>query len=509
MLLHEDLERAASSRPDHVALICAGKSMTYREIDAAASALARHFLTLGLPRGGRVAIYLGNIPESVIAMYATWKAGGCIVPFGTVTPVERFVKQVQHCGADIVMASAARAHPIVSNLDAIGSSPRYIWVGEAIWGGPGTSFICATLASDDRSLTLEPTIDASDLAAIIYTSGSSGTPKGVVHTHGSVDAALESIIEYLDNNPDDVILSVLQTNFSYGLLQLLATFRTHATLVLESGFGYPYEVIKQFNRYQVTGFAGAPTIWAMLFQLRGLAPSDFVTVRYVTNAAAAIPAPFVPRLAALFTHARIFLMHGMTEVFRTAYLPPEEALENPTSIGRAMKGVSLWLEDENGERLSPGRTGELVIGGPTLMAGYWNDPDGTAKILRMGGYLPERVIYSGDLFRTDERGYFYFVARKDDVIKCRGEKVSPVEVEAVIYQLSEVAECRVVGLPDEVLGNTVRAEIVLKPGMFLDEGRVKNHCARHLEPYKNPHIVVFVANLPKTEGGKVVRNSRT
>jgi acyl-CoA synthetase (AMP-forming)/AMP-acid ligase II len=481
--------------------------MTYGEIDAAASALAQHLLTRGLPRGGRVAIYLGNIPESVIAMYATWKAGGCIVPFGTVTPVDRFVKQVLHCGAEIVVSSAAKAHPIVSNITASGSSPRFIWAGETPPGGPGTSFINATLPSGDRSPTPAPSLHASDLAAIIYTSGSSGTPKGVVHTHGSFDAALESIIEYLDNNPDDVILSVLQTTFSYGLLQLLATFRTHATLVLESGFGYPYEVIKQFNRYHVTGFAGTPTIWAMLLQLKDLTPAAFVTIRYITNAAAAMPPPFVPRLAALFTNARIFLMHGMTEVFRTAFLPPDEALDNPASIGLPMRGVLLWLEDDQGNKVAPGGVGELVIGGPTLMREYWNDPEGTRRILHQSKHSEHLAIHSGDLFRIDERGYFYFVARKDDVIKSRGEKVSPVEVEGVIYQLQDVQECRVVGIPDDLLGNRIRAEIVVREGKMLEGKLIKAHCIRHLEPYKVPQEIIFVSALPKTAGGKIVRRT--
>jgi acyl-coenzyme A synthetase/AMP-(fatty) acid ligase len=312
-------------------------------------------------------------------------------------------------------------------------------------------------------------------------------------------------VEYLQNGPDDVILSVLQLNFSYGILQLLATVRTQATLVLENGFGYPYEVVKQFGKYGVTGFAGAPTIWAMLLQLKDITPGEFATVRYITNAAAAMPAPFVPRLADLFTNAHIYLMHGMTECFRTAYLSPEEALVNPTSIGRPMRNVDLWLEDENGRRVEAGGAGELVIAGPTLMAGYWNDPEGTEQMMRPHRGAAGLALHSGDLFRTDERGYFYFVARKDDIIKSRGEKVSPVEVEAVIYQLPEVRECRVIGVPDDVLGHRLRAEIILREGMTLEDKQVKAQCIRHLEPFKVPQDVVFVTELPKTAGGKIVR----
>jgi len=278
----------------------------------------------------------------------------------------------------------------------------------------------------------------------------------------------------------------------------------HRHAILEKGFGYPYQVVRKFH--DTCKFAGSPTIWAMILQLTGLTPKDFETVRYITNAAAAMPEPFVPRLAGLFSNARIFLMHGLTECLRTAYLPPGEALSNPASIGQAMKNVELWIEDDDGTRLGTGETGELIVRSSTIMAGYWNDPAGTNRMLFPGRFPWEKVLHTGDLFRMDERGYFYFVARKDDVIKSRGEKVSPVEVEAVIYGLSEVAECRIVGVPDNILGSKIKAEIVLRQGRSLDAARVKAHCTEHLEPYKVPHDVEFVQSLPKTEGGKIIRH---
>lgn len=503
-MLHDDLTRAAAARPNHTALICSGITLTYAELDTQSTLFAQFLTAAGLRKGDRVAVYLGNTPETVIALYGTWKAGGCAVPFGTATPVGRFAGHVKHCGAEWVVAPTARAAAIDTALVGILQSPLCIWAGEKLPAVSGTWFP-TTVHPHPNYPPLSPDTAPSDLAAIIYTSGSSGTPKGVMHTHASCSAALDSIVEYLQNSPDDIILSVLQLNFSYGLLQLLATVRTQATLVLENGFGYPYEVVKLFDRYGVTGFAGTPTIWAMLLQLKNMPPDACATVRYITNAAAAIPPPFVPRLAALFPHARIYLMHGMTECFRTAYLPPGEALTNPASIGTPMRNVELWLENEKGERVGTGDVGELVIAGPTLMAGYWNDPEGTEKAMRPRGNTKGPVLYSGDLFRTDERGYFSFVARRDDIIKSRGEKISPVEVEAVLYEMPEVKECRIIGVPDALLGNRLRAEIVLHEGTPLDDERVKAHCIRNLEPYKMPHEVVFVSALPKTAGGKIVR----
>jgi acyl-CoA synthetase (AMP-forming)/AMP-acid ligase II len=502
MLLHDYLIRSAMLFPEKTALWCGEASYTYLDLFRRVKACADLLVTLGLRKGDRVALWLPNSAEEVVGLFATWMAGGCAVPIGASTPLERCLRQINHCGASLVVASDARmaaltAQPgqaipasVIMNVHA---SPSHVsnHVGES--GAPPR-----------RQEPLDAIIDL-DLAAIIYTSGSSGTPKGVTHTHRSIDSATESINGYLQNGPEDVILSVLQLNFSYGLLQLLGTFRTGGTLVLETGIGYPYEIVRQFSRHRVTGFAGAPTIWAMLLQLTGIGSENFASVGYITNAAAAMPGPFVPRLAELFSNAKIFLMHGMTECLRTGYLPPEEALTNPTSIGRPMQNVDLWIADESGNRLGPGETGELVIQGSTLMAGYWNDPDGTAQVVRPGRYPWERCLYSGDMFRMDERGYFYFVARKDDIIKSRGEKVSPVEVEAVIYQLPAVRECRIIGVPDELLGNRVRAEVVLREGGELDEKQLKAHCSQHLEPYKVPHDVAFVAGLPKTEGGKIVR----
>jgi long-chain acyl-CoA synthetase len=543
MLVYEYLLRSARAHARKPALICDDTAYSYEQLSDAAGALSRFLRDHGLSAGDRVAIYLSNSYEAVVSIFGTLMAGGCIVPIGAVSPIERFCQVVQHCGATAVIAPGNRSAQVRAGIALAGLAPTLIWTDpsaceahEYTFSGiaqrsatepekpishpspkvrpfhasqehPATTGSTEVTASHLSTAPSNQLIDL-DLAAIIYTSGSSGLPKGVTHTHRSIDTAVESIVEYLDNNSNDVILSVLQLNFSYGLLQLLATFRTGATLVLEKGFGYPYEVVRKFSRYRVTGFAGSPTIWAMILQMTGLTPKDFETVRYITNAAAAMPEPFVPRLARLFSNARIFLMHGLTECLRTGYLPPEEALSNPASIGRAMKNVELWIEDEDGTRLGAGETGELIVRGSTVMAGYWNDPVGTNHMLFPGRFPWESVLHTGDLFRTDERGYYYFVARKDDVIKSRGEKVSPVEVEAVIYGMSEVAECRIVGVPDNILGSKIKAEIVLHQGRSLDAARVKAHCTEHLEPYKVPHDIEFVQSLPKTEGGKIIRHKK-
>jgi len=296
---------------------------------------------------------------------------------------------------------------------------------------------------------------------------------------------------------------------SYGLLQVLVPFRTGGRVIMERGIGYPYEIIKRIKEEKVTGFAGAPTVFAIILKLEGLKPEDFSFLRYVTNAAAAMPAMFIPRLRKLFPNTKIFLMHGATECLRTTYLPPDEIESRPTSVGYGMPNVELWVEDSEGRRLPPGEIGEMVVRGSNVMVGYWNDPEGTARALKPGRYPWEKVFRTKDLFSMDDSGYFYFVARSDELIKSRGEKVSPIEVEDALYGLDAVHETRVIGVPDDVYGQAIKAEIVLKEGRTLTVQEVKAHCRKHLEDFKVPQIVEFVAELPKTAGGKIKRSQES
>jgi len=348
-------------------------------------------------------------------------------------------------------------------------------------------------------------IDA-DLAAIIYTSGSTGKPKGVTHLHRTIDVVVDAVADYLEHTPDDVILGVLPLSSSYGMLQVFVTFRTGGRIVLERGFGYPYEIIRRMKEEGVTGFAGAPTVYAIILRLEGLENEDFSHLRYITNAAAAMPPTFIPQLRRIFPSTKIFLMHGLTECLRTTFLPPDEIDAKPTSVGTGMRNVELWLEDAAGNRVPPGHVGEMMVRGSNIMQGYWNDPAGTASVLRPGRYPWERILRTRDLFTTDEDGYFHFVAREDELIKSRGEKVSPVEVEDVLYRLDAVHETRVIGVPDAVLGQAIRSEIVLKESRTLSVQEVKSHCRKNMEDFKVPQHIEFVASLPKTQGGKIKRS---
>jgi long-chain acyl-CoA synthetase len=271
--------------------------------------------------------------------------------------------------------------------------------------------------------------------------------------------------------------------------------------VLEESFAFPAVVLQKLAQERVTGFAGVPTIYSMLLgmDLRGL---DLSALRYLTNAAAGLPVEHVKRLRQTFPRVELYLMHGLTEVARTMYLPPDQTDRRPAASGIPIPGTELWIEDEDGSRLGPGKTGELVVRGRNVMRGYWLDPEMTAQRFRPGPLPGERVCYSGDLFRTDEEGYYYFVSRKDDIIKSRGEKIAPREVENVLYAIPGVREAAVIGSPDPVMGQVVKAFIVA-PKTGLTEAAVISHCKERLEEIMVPRQVEFRDELPKTDSGKI------
>jgi acyl-CoA synthetase (AMP-forming)/AMP-acid ligase II len=349
-----------------------------------------------------------------------------------------------------------------------------------------------------------PGIDL-DLCMLVYTSGSTGLPKGVMMTHRNVVAAASSIASYLENTPDDIVLNVLPISFDYGLYQVLMAIKVGATLVLEKSFAFPQAILNRMQEEKVTGLPLVPTMAAMILGMKDLQPGAFPALRYITNTAAALPPAHIMRLQELFPATRIYSMYGLTECKRCTYLPPAELARRPSSVGIAIPGTEAYVVDGTGARAKPGETGELVIRGAHVMKGYWENPEATDKALKPGPYPWEKVLHTGDLFRTDAEGFLYFVGRKDDIIKSRGEKVSPKEVENALYALPGIREAAVVGVPDPILGLAIKAVVALEPGADLSEQTVIRHCAKHLEDFMVPKIVEFRDELPKTQSGKISR----
>jgi acyl-CoA synthetase (AMP-forming)/AMP-acid ligase II len=349
---------------------------------------------------------------------------------------------------------------------------------------------------------LQPNIDL-DLATIIYTSGSTGNPKGVMLTHLNMISAATSITSYLENIPEDIIIDILPLSFDYGLYQVLMAFKFGGTVVLEKSFTYPYEVIKQMVKERVTGFPGVPTIFAILLQMEDFKRYGLSSLRYITNTAASLPVEHIQRLRTIFPQARLYSMYGLTECKRVSYLPPEELDHRPSSVGRGMPNEEVWVVDEKGNRVGPGVVGELVVRGSNVMRGYWGDPETTERVLKPGPLPGEKVLYTGDLFKMDEEGFLYFVGRKDDMIKTRGERVSPKEVENAIYGLEGVVEVAVIPVSDDILGQAIKAFVVQRNGYPMTEKDVLRQCKKELEEFAIPKYIEFRASLPKTSSGKI------
>jgi acyl-CoA synthetase (AMP-forming)/AMP-acid ligase II len=318
-------------------------------------------------------------------------------------------------------------------------------------------------------------------------------------------SAARSIIQYLENRSDDITLTVLPLSFDYGLYQVIMAFMFGGTVVLERSFLYPVKFLECIQREKVTGLPLVPTIAAMLLKMQSIDRYDLSSLRYVTNTAAALPVDHIRRLRALLPHARLYSMYGLTECKRVSYLPPEELDRRPSSVGKAMPNTEVLIVNEAGEEVLPGVVGELVIRGAHVMRGYWNAPELTAATFRPGRFPGEIHLHSGDLFRKDEEGFLYFVGRKDDMIKCKGERVSPREVENILCQLDGVAEAAVIGIPDEIFGHVIKAFVVRRKVSSLSERDVLRHCAANLEALMVPKRIEFLDDLPKTPNGKVDR----
>ena len=502
LLVQDFLIQSAQRCPEQIGLVSAGRRFSFRELDEMSNQLAHALIEAGVARGERVAIYLPNCPEAVIGIFGVLKAGAVFVMVNPTTKREKLEYLLTDCGAVAVLVDGN----LVANL---GSSPglKAVIVRERRPVGPAASPLTgiassfrAVFAKQPRDQVPVRNIDL-DLACLIYTSGSTGEAKGVMCGHSNVTFVTKSIVEYLGNSAADVVLSVLPLSFSYGLYQLMASTCCGARLILEESFAFPAAILKTMGVERVSGFAGVPTVYSILLSLE-LSAFDLSTLRYLTNAAAALPVEHVRKIRERFPAVSLYLMHGLTEVARTVYLPPQQVDARPSSVGHAIPGTEVWLEDEMGRRVGPGEVGEMVVRGRHVMRGYWNNPEATQARFREGQIPGERICYSGDLFRTDAEGYMYFVARKDDIIKCRGEKVSPREVENVLYALEGVTEAAVIGVPDPVFGQAIKA-FVVAPGRELSSQQVMAHCKAHLEDLMVPKHVEFRDALPKTPSGKI------
>lgn len=491
--LDQDLRAAAARHPDKPAVTTADGALTYAELESGAGRIAAGLRELGVRPGDRVALVLPNGLDMPSAIYGVLRAGAAFSPLNPTIKEAKLAHVLRRAGAAAAICDAQRAAVVEPAAAQAGAIP----------------VVCDLDALGPEDLPDLPEPLDVDLAAVLYTSGSTGDPKGVTVTHRNMTFVSDSIIEYLEMGAEDRILCVLPLSFGYGLYQLLTCVRSCATLALEPGFTFPGRVVQVLEEQRITGLPGVPTVFGVLVGLKGLAERELPHLRFLTNAGAALPVAMVEQVRSTFPGATLYSMYGQTECTRVCYLPPDQLDARPTSVGVPIPGTEVWVEDDEGRVAAFGEVGELMVRGSHVMQGYWDDDDATAERLRPGRWPWERVLATGDLFRQDAEGYLYFVGRRDDLIKSRGEKVAPREVEEVLYAVAGVREATVVGAPDRLLGQAVHAHVAPESGTELDAAELRRRCAERLEAHMVPQQVFFHAALPRTANGKVDRRALT
>lgn len=508
-LIHHMLRSSAERTPAKEAMVHGPQRLTYQEVARQTSGLATGLLQAGLRRGERLGIYLEASVPQVLSIFAASEASAVFVPINASLFPEQVAHIAKDCGMAGLITTPAKLAALAEVLPKI-PSLRFV----VLTAGDEAVRISLPIHSFERLCAIQPTprrelsIDK-DLAAILYTSGSTGKPKGVMLSHANVVAGSTIVSTYLGISSSERILAVLPFSFDAGLNQLMTAFQQGGTIVLIQ-FVFAREIVQTLIKERITGLAGVPTVWSLLTQPNsGLHKQPLPDLRYITNTGGAMPQSVLAVLRKTLQSTKIFLMYGLTEAFRSTYLPPEELDRRPTSMGKAIPDTEIFLVNEEGKLCGPGEVGELVHRGPTVSMGYWGRPEDTNRVLRPNPLLPaelgdcERVCYSGDLVKMDEDGFLFYVGRRDAMIKSSGFRISPTEVEEALFSSGKLRGAAVIGIPDEELGQIIKAFVVAKDGDPVDAQELLAHCGERLPRYMVPRKVEALEELPKTSSGKV------
>jgi acyl-CoA ligase (AMP-forming) (exosortase A-associated) len=490
-MIHRRLWVRARLSPDETALVDGEHAISYRELLERAQALAGRLRAAGVEPGDRVAVFLDKSVEAVAALYGAWLTGAVAVPIndGQRSPQVRHI--VRHCKAKAFVSRAR----LVRRLDGdVASGAAVIDVeGRAT---PSLPFETPAMLADSAP------------AAILYTSGSTGLPKGIVVSHENLVAGARIVAQYLGIRADDRILSVLPFNFDYGMNQLLTAVHCGVPLFLQRGTFVP-DICESLYRFRITVLAGVPPLWIQLVQegspLETLALPE---LRLITNSGGVLPIEVIREYRRRFPHVAICLMYGLSEAFRSTYLDPDQVDVRPDSMGKAIPETNIWVLSETGALCEPGEVGELVHGGPTVALGYFADAEATRKVWRphpFASHGGERVVYSGDLVRTDAEGFLYFVGRRDAMIKSHGVRISPQEVEEIVYASEMVAEVVACGEPHPIAGAAVVVHVVPRDPHSFEKQTLLAHCRKMMPGYMVPKAVRVHERFPRTASGKVDR----
>ncbi len=529
--LHDLLIRSADRTPDHPLFIDAKPhaSLRYAEAQRQAASVAGALRAAGVERGDRVALLLPDRPESLVATYGILEAGAVVVPLSPDARARPLARLLRRCQARAVITTARNSRlldqalgelPELRLIATVGAPFTAAPVPQDAPGSPAAPGRGASQAAESQIAAREnlevvpwqallagdPWTDAGigedDLASIMFTSGTTAAPKGVMTSHGNQLAATAAIVEYLELQPDERMAMVLPFFYSYGLSVLHTHVAVGGTLCLVGSVAFPAAVLRGIEQHRCTGLSGVPSTFARLARSKLLDRHDLTSLRYLTQAGGPMTPALTREVLDAFPGARLFVMYGQTEAApRLSYLSPDDLLRKLGSVGKAMPTVTLAVLDaEGGDVPVPsGEVGELVARGPNIMRGYWDDAEETARALRPEG------LRTGDLARVDAEGFVTIVGRQSDMIKAGAHRVGPQEIEAAIERMAEVAQCGVVGVPDELDGEAIAAYVVPTPGAGLTERAIQRACFEELPRYKLPTHIRLVADLPRTNTGKLRR----
>ncbi len=501
MLVHELLVTSAVRNPGAELLVAGSRRVSYGELNGAAHAFATALAGGGLQPGERVAVLTDSPFDFIVSYFGTLLAGGVFVGMNTQTTGRSLGHLLCDCAPAVVLADLKYLH----HLDGLAAGLPSVRLLVVAGGGAVTGFHCCDFATllngrggDPDRL---PHVADTDLAQIIYTSGTTGSPKGVMLTHRNLVANTMATVRYLGLSARDRVMLVLPFFYSYGNSILLTHVAVGGALVVNQSLLYPNVILEQMAAEEVTGLSGVPSTFALLLHRSSIHSCSFPHLRYITQAGGAMSPALARKLASVLPRADIYVMYGQTEAApRLSYLPPEDLYRKPGSIGKAIPGVTLEVMTDDGKVAGPGTVGELVATGENVMAGYWGQPEATAEVLREG------KLWTGDLVKADDEGYLYVVGRKSEMIKSGAHRIAPKEIEEALHEHDAVYDVAVVGVEDELLGEAIKACVVLKQGAACQEMELLRHCRRILPSYKLPHVIEFHDELPKTDSGKTKKS---
>lgn len=512
-LIHQLISHQAIKTPDATALLFKDDQYCYSELQEHVEKVSRGLISLGLAPDDRVATYLPKLPETVFSLFGTTHAGGVFVPVNPLLKPKQVGYILSDCDVKVLITSAQRLQGLEKTLHNCPHLRAVIVVEEELpiseQPEQKDSFqqLCWNdLTTADKHHNPHTRID-SDMAAILYTSGSTGNPKGVVLSHKNMATGARSVASYLANHSGDRLLAALPFSFDYGLSQLTTAFSVGASVALMD-YLLPRDVIRAIEKYKITGLAAVPPLWNQLAQLDWPVETS-ASLRYLTNSGGAMPQATTAKLRASLPNTQVFLMYGLTEAFRSTYLPPDQIDQRPTSMGKAIPNAHVLVVRPDGTECEPGEPGELVHRGSLVSMGYWNDKEKTAQRFRPSPGQPEGIpiseiaVWSGDQVKKDEEGFLYFISRMDEMIKTSGYRVSPSEVEEAIYALGSIKEVAAIGVPHPTLGQAIA--LVVTTTDDLTPQAILKYCKKELPNFMVPHEIIFLEHMPHNQNGKIDR----